>query len=260
MDLGLREKVCVVTGASQGIGLAISSRLVAEGASVLMVARGEERLKAAAQDLGAEWLAADVTDPDCTDRIVATAIEQVGGLDVLINNAGTSANKPLQSLTDEDWREQFELNVMASVRLMRQAAPHMARRGWGRIVNVASSSGKRPSASNVAYSVAKAAQLSASRAFADAYAAEGVMVNAITPGPVETPLWLAEGGLADQAAKAQGVTREEALAAAAGKIPRRRFGTPQEIADVAVFLCSDRAGNVSGAAWSVDGGAVPIIV
>ncbi|MCW3000938.1 MAG: hypothetical protein JWQ20_236 [Conexibacter sp.] len=260
MDLGLRDKVCVVTGASQGIGLAISSRLVAEGASVLMVARGEERLQAAAVDLGAEWLAADVTDPDCADRIVATAIEQVGGLHVLVNNAGTSANKPLASLTDEDWREQFELNVMASIRLMRLAAPHMGQRGWGRIVNVSSSSGKRPSASNAAYSVAKAAQLSASRAFADAYASQGVLVNAITPGPVATGLWLADGGLADQAAQAQGVTRQEALTAAEAKIPRGRFGTPQEIADVAVFLCSERAGNVSGAAWSVDGGTVPIIV
>jgi 3-oxoacyl-[acyl-carrier protein] reductase len=260
MDLGLRGKVCVVTGASQGIGLAISSRLVAEGAAVLMVARGEERLKAAAEQLGAEWLAADVTDPDCAARIVATAVEQVGGLDVLVNNAGTSAHKPLETLTDEDFRDQFELNVMASVRLMRLAAPHMAQGGWGRIVNVSSSSGKRPSGSNVAYSVAKAAQLSASRAFADAYAAHGVLVNAITPGPVDTPLWLADGGLADQAAEVAGTTRDEALAAAQGKVPLRRFGTPEEIADVVAFLCSERSGNVTGAAWSVDGGAVPIIV
>ncbi|HMJ35802.1 MAG TPA: SDR family oxidoreductase [Baekduia sp.] len=260
MDLGLRDKVCVVTGASRGIGLAISRRLVAEGAGVLMVARGEARLQAAAQEIGAEWLAADVTDPDCAQRIVATAVEQLGGLHVLVNNAGTSANKPLTALTDEDWRDQFELNVMASIRLMRLAAPRMAERGWGRIVNVSSSSGKRPSASNAAYSVAKAAQLSASRAFADAYAAQGVLVNAITPGPVETELWLDDGGLADQAAKVAGVSREEALAAAKAKVPLKRFGTPEEIADVAVFLCSERSANVTGAAWSVDGGTVPIIL
>jgi 3-oxoacyl-[acyl-carrier protein] reductase len=260
MDLGLRDRVCVVTGASQGIGLAVSSRLVAEGARVLMVARGEERLAAAAEDLGAEWLAADVTDPDCTQRIVATAVEQLGGLDVLVNNAGTSANRPLAELDDDDWRAQFELNVVASVRLMQLAAPRMAEAGWGRIVNVASSSGKRPSASNAAYSAAKAAQLSASRAFADAYAARGVLVNAVAPGPVGTPLWLGEGGLADQAAEAQGVSREEALDAAAGKLPIGRFGTPQEIADVVVFLASERAGFVSGAAWSADGGTVAIIV
>jgi 3-oxoacyl-[acyl-carrier protein] reductase len=260
MDLGLRDRVCVVTGASRGIGLAVCERLVEEGATVLMVARNEERLRAAAEALGAEWLAADVTDPACDERIVATCTEQLGRLDVLVNNAGTSANKPLAELTDDDWRDQFELNVLASIRLMRLAAPVMAQRGWGRIVNVASSSGKRPSASNAAYSVAKAAQLSASRAFADAYARQGVLVNAVAPGPVETPLWLEEGGLADQAAAVKGVTREEALETARAKVPLGRFGTPQEIADVVVFLCSARAANVSGAAWSVDGGTVAIIV
>jgi 3-oxoacyl-[acyl-carrier protein] reductase len=260
MDLGLRDKVCVVTGASRGIGLATSGRLIDEGARVLMVARGEQRLQAAADAIGAEWLAADVTDPDCTDRIVATAIEQFGGLHVLVNNAGTSVNTPLAELTDDDWRAQFELNVLASVRLMRLAAPLMAQQGWGRIVNVASSSGKRPSSSNAAYSVAKAAQLSASRAFADAYASQGVLVNAVTPGPVSTPLWMEEGGLADQAAAANGVSREEALAAARAKVPLGRLGTPEEIADVVTFLCSERSGNVSGAAWSADGGTVAIIV
>jgi 3-oxoacyl-[acyl-carrier protein] reductase len=260
MDLGLDGRVCVVTGASRGIGLAVCGRLVAEGARVLMVARDEERLSAAAEGLGAEWLAADVTDPDCAARIVATASEQLGRLDVLVNNAGTSRNAALDALTDEDWRAQHEQHVMAPMRLMRIAAPLMAERGWGRIVNVSSSSGKRPSASNVAYSVAKAGQLSVSRAFADAYAAQGVLVNAVAPGPTGSPLWLAEGGLADQVAAARGVTRDEALAAAEEKIPRGRFGTPEEIADVVVFLCSERAGNVAGAAWSVDGGSVNIII
>ncbi|HWH95180.1 MAG TPA: SDR family oxidoreductase [Baekduia sp.] len=260
MDLGLDGRVCVVTGASRGIGLAVSSRLVAEGAKVLMVARDEQRLSAAADELGAEWLAGDVTDPGCDERIVATAAEQLGGIDVLVNNAGTSRNTPLPELTDEDWRAQHELHVMAPMRLMRLAAPRMAERGWGRIVNVTSSSGKRPSTSNVAYSVAKAGQLSVSRAFADAYAADGVLVNAVAPGPIATGLWLEEGGLADQAAAANGVTREEALEAAEGKIPRRRFGSPQEVADVVAFLCGERAANVAGAAWSVDGGSVNVII
>jgi 3-oxoacyl-[acyl-carrier protein] reductase len=260
MDLGLDGRVCIVTGASRGIGMAISSRLVAEGARVLMVARDEQRLREAAEDLGAEWLAADVTDPDCAGRIVATATEQLGRLDVLVNNAGTSRNVALDELTDDDWRDQHEQHVMAPMRLMRLAAPAMAGAGWGRIVNVASSSGKRPSTSNAAYSVAKAGQLSVSRAFADAYAPAGVLVNAVAPGPTASSLWLGDGGLADQAAEARGVTREEALAAAAAKIPRGRLGTPQEIADVVVFLCSERAGNVAGAAWSADGGSVNIII
>jgi 3-oxoacyl-[acyl-carrier protein] reductase len=260
MDLGLHEKVCVVTGASQGIGLEVSRRLAGEGGTVLMVARSEGPLRAAAEEFGAEWLAADVTDPECTERIVATCAEQMGGIDVLVNNAGTSRHVPLPDLPDEEWYAQFELNVMASMRLMRAAVPRMAARGWGRVVNVSSSSGKRPGQSNVAYSVAKAAQLSLSRAYADAYAKDGVLVNAVTPGPIATELWTREGGLGDQAARAAGTTREEALQAAAAKVPLGRLGAPEHIADVVAFLCSERAANVTGAAWSADGGAVNVII
>ena len=147
---------------------------------------------------------------------------------------------------------------MAPMRLMRAAAPRMAARGGGRIVNVCSSAGKRPSLTNAAYSVTKAAQLSLSRVFADAHAAEGVLVNAVAPGAVASPLWLADGGLADQVAAAKGISRDEAIEAQASKIPMGRFGTPEEVAGIVVVLCSEVASNVSGAAWSVDGGAVPI--
>jgi 3-oxoacyl-[acyl-carrier protein] reductase len=256
MDLGLRDRVCVVTGASAGIGLATSQRLVEEGARVWMIARDEERLARAAGALGAHWLAADVTDPGTPARILDAA----GAVDVLVNNAGTSSNQRLEDLTDEDWRGQHELHVMAPMRLMSAMAPAMADRGWGRIVNVVSSAGKRPSSTMVAYSVAKAGQLSLSRAFADAYAAKGVLVNAITPGVTGTGLWLDGGGLADQAAALQGGTPEEALSRAAARIPRGRIAEPGEIADVVVFLCSERAANVAGAAWSVDGGSVAVIV
>jgi len=260
MDLGLRDKVCVVTGASRGIGLEVSRRLVAEGARVLMIARGEAALQAAAQQLGAEWLAADVTDPEAVERIVATCAEQMGGVDVLVNNAGTSAVVALDDLTDEEWYAQLELNVMASMRLMREAVPRMAKRGWGRVVNVASSSGKRPGQTNVAYAVAKAAQLSLSRAYADAYADSGVRINAVAPGPTATGLWTGEGGMGDQSAARAGITREEALEVAAAKVPVGRLAEPGEIADAIVFLCSERAEYVSGAAWSVDGGTVNIII
>src|SRR3954465_1809395 len=198
MDLGLRDRVCIVTGASRGIGRALSRQLAAEGARVIMVARSEDGLAAAAGETGAEWVAADVTDPDTARRIVACATEQLGRLDVLVNNAGTSFARSPDELTDEDWQRQWDLHVMASMRLMRAAAPHMAEAGWGRIVNVASSAGKRPSLTNVAYAVTKSAQLSLSRAWADLYAGDGVLVNAVAPGPVGSDLWLAPGGLADQ--------------------------------------------------------------
>ncbi|HLL85747.1 MAG TPA: SDR family oxidoreductase [Thermoleophilaceae bacterium] len=269
MDLGLEGRACIVTGASRGIGLATSRALVREGARVLLVARdeqylaeGAERCAREAGEAGgaAEAHPCDVTAPDAGDRLVAACRERFGSVDVLVNNAGTTRRRPLDELTDAEWSEQWELHVMASMRLMRAAAPAMAERGWGRIVNVASSSGKRPSPSNAAYSVTKAAQLSLSRVFADAYAARGVLVNAIAPGPVETSLWLEPGGLADQAAEAAGGSRGEALAAAAAKIPLGRFASEEEIAAAIVFLCSERASSVVGAAWSVDGGSVPVII
>jgi 3-oxoacyl-[acyl-carrier protein] reductase len=251
VDLGLTGKRCVVTGASRGIGLATARMLAAEGARVLRVSRSVE---------GEDALALDVTEPDAGERLLAACDDRLGGIDALVNNAGTSAARPLEELTDDEWQQQWELHVMAPLRLMRAAAPQMAERGAGRIVNVCSSSGKRPSLTNAAYSVTKAAQLSLSRAFADAYAPKGVLVNAVAPGPVETPLWVGPGGLADQIAERSGGSREEALEAARSKIPLGRMGTEEEIAAVIVFLCSEQASNVAGAAWSVDGGAVPVII
>jgi 3-oxoacyl-[acyl-carrier protein] reductase len=260
MDLGLEGKVCVVTGASSGVGLEVARRLAAEGARGLLVGRDPDRLAAVAEECGADYLAGDVTDPDIDERIVATCAEQMGGIDVLVNNAGTSFARSLDELTDADWQGQWELHVMAPMRLMRAAAPRMARRGGGRIVNVCSSAGKRPSLTNAAYSVTKAAQLSLSRVFADSYAADNVLVNAVAPGPVASPLWMAEDGLGEQTARVRGISREEALQVQADKVPLGRFAEPREIADVIVFLCSERASTVTGAAWSADGGTVAIIV
>ncbi len=249
MDLGLKGKACIVTGATRGIGLEAARMLHGEGAHVLRVARS-----------GEDVFQADVTEPEDAAAIVAACVERFGTVDVLVNNAGTSFVRSLEELSDEDWQSQWELHVMGPMRLMREAAPLMAARGGGRIVNVCSSAGKRPSLTNPAYAVTKAAQLSLSRVFADRYAAAAVLVNAVAPGAVTSPLWTGPGGLAEQAAAARGITPEEALAAQAAKIPLGRMASAEEIASVIVFLCSARASTVTGAAWSADGGTVATII
>ena len=265
MDLGLGERACIVTGASGGFGGATAEVLAREGASILLAGRREDRLRALAErcsELGGRALpvALDLTAADAGDRIVAACEAEFGRVDVLVNSAGTTAARTLDELTDEDWQRQWELNVLAPMRLMRAAAPVMAKRGFGRIVNVCSSSGKRPSSTNMAYSVTKAAELSLSRSFAELYAGLGVLVNALAPGPVADDVWLATGGLADQLAEKSGASRDEVLERTASRVPLGRFGSAQEIAAVIVFLCSEQASNVAGAAWSVDGGSVPVII
>ncbi len=243
MDLGIAGRVAVVTGASRGIGAEAADMLEAEGVKVLRVSRGE---------------GIDVTAPDAAEQIAERA---PGPIDILVNNAGTSFAKPLDDLTDDDWNGLWELHVMASMRLMRAFAPGMAERGWGRIVNVTSSAGKRPSLTNAAYSVTKAAQASLSRVFADTYAKQGVLVNSVAPGPTSSPLWVEEGGLGDQVAAVKGLdSRQEAIDDQASRVPMGRYADPAEIASVVVFLCSEPASNVTGAAWSVDGGTFAAIL
>jgi 3-oxoacyl-[acyl-carrier protein] reductase len=270
MDLGLKGRACVVTGASRGIGAETAQQLCAEGANVLLVARNEERLRVAVDAAGAagaetggkaQALLLDITSADAGERMLAAATEHFGALDVLVNNAGSAQWRDLDDVPDEDWRTQYELNVMAPLRAMRAAAPAMAGRGWGRIVNVCSTAGKRPSAAMPEYSVAKAAELSLSRLFADRYAKSGVLVNAICPGPVESEMWMKPGGLLDQSHQLSGAaSREEALATAGAKRPIGRLAEAAEIASAIVFLCSGRASYVAGAAWSVDGGTVQVII
>jgi 3-oxoacyl-[acyl-carrier protein] reductase len=246
VNLGLEGKVCVVTGATRGIGAATARMLAQEGASVLTVAR-----RGADLDL-------DVTARDAGDRVLEACRAAPWAL---VNAAGTSRARPLEELSDGDWQQQWEVHVMGPMRLMRALAPVMADAGGGRIVNVASSSGKRPSSRlDAPYSVTKAAQLSLSRVFADAWAARGVLVNAVAPGPVEGDSWTRKGGLADQLAARSGRSRDEVLAATRSSLPRGRMGSDDEVAAAIVFLCSERASNVVGAAWSVDGGSVPTIL
>ena len=246
MNLGLEGKLCVVTGATRGIGAATATMLKQEGAEVLSVARS-----------GAD-LDLDVTGPDAGERVLAACPRAPWAL---VNAAGATQARPLDQLDDADWQAQWELHVMGPMRLMRALAPAMADAGGGRIVNVSSSSGKRPSRRlDASYSVTKAAQLSLSRLFADEWSARQVLVNAVAPGPIAGASWTADGGLADQLAARTGKTRDQVLESTAAGLPIGRMGTDDEAVAVIVCLCSQAASSVTGAAWSVDGGSVPIIL
>ena len=207
MDLGLKGRTAVVTGASRGIGRETARMLCAEGADVLLVARSEQALVEAADECvaagrrrrGRVARLRRHRAPTPPSASLAAAEERFGpDRDRSSTTPAPRKWRDLDDVPDEDWYAAWELNVMAPMRLMRTLAPGMAERGWGRIVNVSSTAGKRPSAAMAEYSVAKAAELSLSRLYADRYAAEGVLVNAVCPGPVTSEMWMEPGGLLDQ--------------------------------------------------------------
>jgi len=251
LDLGLSGRICLVTGSTGGIGRATAALLVAEGAHVITCGRS------AAPGIGeSKHVIGDLSRPGEPERVVAEA----GELDVLVNNAGYAEQRDLLAVTDEQWEAVWQLNVMSYVRAIRAAVPGMKERGRGVIVNVSSTAGKRPSTGMPDYTVTKAAVLSLSRLVADLYAGDGIRCNAIAPGPTATEAWLGDGGLADQQAERTAKSRDEVLEAVGKGRPLGRLAEPEEIAAVIAFLCSDRASYVTGAAWSADGGTVPIII
>jgi 3-oxoacyl-[acyl-carrier protein] reductase len=256
VELGLKDRVCVVTGSTEGIGRETAALLVEEGARVVTSGRRES-----APGVGeALHVPGDLAHPEAPAELIGEAERQVGPVEILVNNVGFAEIRSFDELTDEDWEQLWQLNVMSYVRAIQAVLPGMRGRGFGRIVNVSSTAGKRPSTGMPDYSVTKAAVLSLSRLVADLYAREGILCNAVTPGPTASPAWVAEGGLADQTAKRSGKSREEVLADVGKGRPLGRLAEPEEIAAVIVFLCSERANFVTGAAWSVDGGTVPIII
>ena len=248
MELGLVGKRCLVTGSTGGIGLEIARLLAAEGARVVTCGR---RDAPGVGEVG--HVSADLAQSGEPERAVGSAVETLGGLDVLVNNVGIARIARFEDVPDDEWDAYWQLNVMSYVRAIRAALPHLA--DGGAIVNVSSTAGKRPSTSMPHYSVTKAAVLSLSRLIADLYGSHGIRCNAVTPGPTATDVWVGDGGLADQ----QG-DRQEVLAKVGAGRPLGRLAQPEEIAAVVVFLCSEQASYVTGAAWSADGGTVPIIV
>ncbi len=255
MDLSLEDRVCVVTGSTGGIGLASVRLLVAEGARVVTSGRSH------APNVGeALHVAADLSAPEVPAELIDAATNAFGRIDVLVNNVGTAYIASFEQVSDAEWEEMWQLNVMSYVRAIRAVLPQMRERRHGVIVNVSSTAGKRPSTGMPNYSVTKAAVLSLSRLVADLYAKDGIRCNAVTPGPTATGAWLAEGGLADQQAARSNKTHDEVLAAVGAGRPLGRLAEPEEIASVIAFLCSERASYVTGSAWSADGGTVPIII
>jgi 3-oxoacyl-[acyl-carrier protein] reductase len=261
MDLGLNDSVCLVTGSTGGIGLETARLLAAEGAKVVVNGRDATRVEEARAESGAALgVACDLAEPGAPRELVARTQEALGPVNCLVNNVGVAYQLGFEDVTDEEWDSMWTLNVMSYVRCIRAALPSMKAAGSGTIVNVSSTAGKRPSTGMPNYSVTKAAVLSLSRLVADLYARNGIRCNAVAPGPTATPAWLGEGGLADQQAAASIKTRLEVLEAVGAGRPLGRLAEPEEIAAVIVFLCSQRASYVTGAAWSADGGTVPIII
>ncbi len=261
MDLGLKDRICLVTGSTAGIGLETARMLAAEGARVVVNGRDADRADRARAHVGAELaVACDLSEPGAAAELVAQTAKALGPVQCLVNNVGDAYQVGFEELSDEQWDQMWQLNVMSYVRCIRAVLPGMKEAGAGTIVNVSSTAGKRPSTGMPNYSVTKAAVLSLSRLVADLYAKQGIRCNAVAPGPTATPAWLGEGGLADQQAAASIKTRLQVLEAVGAGRPLGRLAEPAEIASVITFLCSERASYVTGSAWSADGGTVPIII
>jgi 3-oxoacyl-[acyl-carrier protein] reductase len=257
VDLGLRDRVAVVTGASKGIGRHIAAGLVDEGCRVLLCARDEAGLAAVADELGehAVTFPVDVTAPDAPASIVQACLDAHGRLDIVVNNAGHAAPKALAELTDDDWRQGLELNFLAAARLSLAALPELREAGWGRLVHVASISGREPDPLFAPYSAAKAALLNLSKALSRAHAGEGVLSSCVIPGVTITELVEAN---AIATAERTDRTPEEVMDRMLDHhgVPAGRFGRPEEIAAAVVFLASDAASWITGATLEVDGGTL----
>ena len=263
MELNLTDKVAVVTGGSKGIGLATARTLRAEGAYVVVASRKSTPELDALAGPGFVHVPADLTDPDAPAAVVARAVELFGRLDVLVNNAGgppPGVSMPSFSflpLTDTNWREMLDFNLLSAVRAVRAAIPVMVERGGGSIVNVSSAMARQPGAMNADYVAAKAALTALTKVLSEEFAPKGVRVNTVSPGPVRTPWWTDEGGAADVMAAAFGADRDavmDQVAPEAMGLSTGRLLDPQEVADAIVLLASPRSASTTGADVVVDGG------
>ena len=262
MDLGLSGKVAVVTGAGKGIGLAVTKALAAEGAHVLAGSRSTETLDALP---GVTAVAIDLSSAQGPADLIARAVADRGRLDVLVNNVGAVKMRldGFLGTSDADFQWAMEMNFFIALKATRAALGPMLEQASGSIVNVASVNAFfQPDAATIDYGAAKAALLNLNKTLAQEFGSRGIRVNAVSPGPVETELWLGEHGVAETVAHASGVdteTAREQIVAGIGGFATGRFTKPEEVAALVAFLASERSGNITGANHIIDGGLIKTI-
>lgn len=268
MDLQLTGRVAVVTGASKGIGLAITRTLLEEGARVVAASRNSSPELEALAGADLVHVPVDLMAPGAPAQVVARAVEAFGGLDILVNNAGgpppgvTLPRRSFMDASDADWQAVFEFNLFSAVRAARAAIPLMLERGGGAIVNVSSGNARQPAPMNVDYGAAKAGMSNLTKALSEEFGPQGIRVNTVSPGPVRTAWWTDEGGVADMFAAQAGTDRDDVLdniTPAMMNLTTGRLADPQEIADVVVLLASPRSANTTGADFVVDSGLLKTV-
>jgi 3-oxoacyl-[acyl-carrier protein] reductase len=253
LDLKLDGKIALVTGGNKGLGAASARALAADGTNLFLTARNQADLDAVAAEIGGETavLACDLTDADGADRVAAAALERFGRIDILVNCAGASQGGVFWEIPDQVWQDSLELKLMANVRMMRAVIPTMRAQKYGRIVNVIGNNGRQPSPRLLPGSAANAALLAVTKGLADEVAGEGIVVNAVNPGPTRTERW---NTLMANLAASSGRDVDEVEQDFKSQIPMDRLGAPEEIAGIVAFLASDAAANMTGTSITADGG------
>jgi len=260
MEISLRGRTAVITGASKGLGLAMATRFAASGADVAMLARRPEVLEEAKAAVGktakgrVAVFSCDVAKASDITRAYAGVMEAFGKIDILVNNAGESKAMPFAQITDEVWQADLELKLFAAIRLARLVLEQMKARRWGRVINVLNIGAKAPRAGGAPTAVSRAAGMALTKALAGEYAPHNVLINALLVGQIVSDQWVRRH-------KAQGanITFEEFTAKMGANVPLGRIGTAEEFANIACFLASDAAGFITGTAINVDGGLSPVV-
>ncbi|MGW2783053.1 SDR family NAD(P)-dependent oxidoreductase [Streptomyces populi] len=257
MSSGLQGRTAVVTGASKGIGLAVTEALAGAGATVVAGSRGTSAgLDALVRRGSVTWVPIDLAEPDAAARLVEAADGRIG---VLVNNVGTAPARTggFLSVTDEEWRRTFDLNLLTAVRATRAALPSMLAAGEGSVVTIASVNATLPDPLVIDYSAGKAALVAFSKALSKEVGPKGIRVNTVSPGPVETDLWLGDGGVAETVSAVVGATPGDVVAKASAATVTGRFSQPSEVAELVLFLAGDGARNITGSDFVIDGGLIP---